>query len=256
MDGVLLLPALVQGLIGGFVALLVLALAAAIGGRGGVTFAELLTALAVGVAVGCASFVTPKIVGWQIRRSIGRHSGRSRGTSFGRGAAEPPDSTRPTSLGGPRVNRFDRFSDQARRVLTLAQDEAQRFSHPYIGTEHLLLGLIREGSGLAADVLDSMGIELAKVRTAVEFVIGRGDRPVIGEIGLTPGGKRAIELAIDEARLLGHQQIGTEHLLLGLVRVGEGSIAAEVLESMGVTLERARRAVLAAVERRDAEAGG
>ena len=115
---------------------------------------------------------------------------------------------------------------------TLAQDEAQRFNHNYIGTEHLLLGLVREGEGVAARVLENMNVELAKVRTAVEFIIGRGDRPVVGEVGLTPRAKRVIELAIDEARRLGHNYIGTEHLLLGLVREGEG-IAAGVLESPG-----------------------
>jgi ATP-dependent Clp protease ATP-binding subunit ClpC len=137
------------------------------------------------------------------------------------------------------MDRFDKFTDRARKVLTLAQDEAQRFNHNYIGTEHLLLGLVREGEGVAARVLENMNVELAKVRTAVEFIIGRGDRPVVGEVGLTPRAKRVIELAIDEARRLGHNYIGTEHLLLGLVREGEG-IAAGVLESMGVNLDRAR----------------
>jgi ATP-dependent Clp protease ATP-binding subunit ClpA len=84
------------------------------------------------------------------------------------------------------MDRFDKFTDRARKVLTLAQDEAQRFNHNYIGTEHLLLGLVREGEGVAARVLENMNVELAKVRTAVEFIIGRGDRPVVGEVGLTP----------------------------------------------------------------------
>ena len=128
------------------------------------------------------------------------------------------------------MDRFDKFTDRARKVLTLAQDEAQRFNHNYIGTEHLLLGLVREGEGVAAKVLDNLDVELAKVRTAVEFIIGRGDRPVVGEVGLTPRAKQVIELAIDEARRLSHNYIGTEHLLLGLVREGEG-IAAGVLES-------------------------
>jgi ATP-dependent Clp protease ATP-binding subunit ClpC len=140
-------------------------------------------------------------------------------------------------------DRFDRFSDRARRVLTLAQDEAQRFNHGYIGTEHLLLGLVREGEGVAARVLENMNVELPKVRTAVEFIIGRGDRPVVGEVGLTPRAKRVIELAIDEARRLGHNYIGTEHLLLGLVREGEG-IAAGVLESLGVNLDKVRHEVI------------
>jgi len=89
------------------------------------------------------------------------------------------------------MDRFDKFTDRARKVLTLAQDEAQRFNHNYIGTEHLLLGLVREGEGVAARVLENMNVELAKVRTAVEFIIGRGDRPVVGEVGLTPRAKRS-----------------------------------------------------------------
>ncbi|MDP9273858.1 MAG: ATP-dependent Clp protease ATP-binding subunit [Chloroflexota bacterium] len=141
------------------------------------------------------------------------------------------------------MDRFDKFTDRARKVLTLAQDEAQRFNHNYIGTEHLLLGLVREGEGVAARVLENMNVELSKVRTAVEFIIGRGDRPVVGEVGLTPRAKRVIELAIDEARRLGHNYIGTEHLLLGLVREGEG-IAAGVLESLGVNLDKVRHQVI------------
>jgi len=123
--------------------------------------------------------------------------------------------------------------------LSLAQEEAQRFQHNYIGTEHLLLGLVREGEGVAAKVLSNLGVELNKVRSAVEFIIGRGDRIVLGEIGLTPRAKKVIELAVDEARRLNHHYIGTEHLLLGLVREGEG-IAAGVLESLGVNLEKVR----------------
>jgi ATP-dependent Clp protease ATP-binding subunit ClpC len=136
-------------------------------------------------------------------------------------------------------DRFDKFTERARKVLSLAQEEAQRFNHNYIGTEHLLLGLVREGEGVAAKVLSNLGVELNKVRSAVEFIIGRGDRLVLGEIGLTPRAKKVIELAVDEARRLNHHYIGTEHLLLGLVREGEG-IAAGVLESLGVNLEKVR----------------
>ncbi len=136
-------------------------------------------------------------------------------------------------------DRFDKFTERARRVLSLAQEEAQRFQHNYIGTEHLLLGLVREGEGVAAKVLSNMGVELYRVRNAVEFIIGRGDRIVLGEIGLTPRAKKVIELAVDEARRLNHHYIGTEHLLLGLVREGSG-IAAGVLESLGVNLEKVR----------------
>src|SRR5436309_541576 len=140
---------------------------------------------------------------------------------------------------------FDRFNDRAKRVLALAQDEAIRFNHNYIGTEHLLLGLVREGEGVAARVLDSLGVELSKVRTAVEFIIGRGDSTTSpSEITLSPRTKKVIELAIDEARTLGHSHVGTEHLLLGLVREGEG-IASGVLESLGVSLEKVRHQVIA-----------
>src|SRR6266705_2081307 len=115
-------------------------------------------------------------------------------------------------------DRFDKFTERARKVLSLAQEEAQRFQHNYIGTEHLLLGLVRE---------------------AVEEIIGRGDRIVLGEIGLTPRAKKVIELALDEARRLNHDYIGTEHLLLGLLREGEG-IGAGVLESFGLSLQEVR----------------
>ncbi len=143
-------------------------------------------------------------------------------------------------------DRFDKFTDEARRVLTFAQDEARRLNDNYIGTEHLLLGLVREEEGLAAHVLTATGIEPENVRTAVMFIVGRGDRPRPGEVGLTPRAKRVIELAIDESRRLGHRYIGTEHLLLGLVREGEG-VAAGVLESMGMNLDRVRAEVVRAV---------
>ncbi len=141
------------------------------------------------------------------------------------------------------ADKFDKFTERARRVLTLAQEEAQRFNHNYIGTEHLLLGLVREGDGIAARVLNNLGVQLPKVRSAVEFIIGRGETMIMGEIGLTPRAKKVIELAVDEARRLNHQYIGTEHLLLGLVREGEG-IAAGVLESLGVSLEKLRAQVI------------
>src|SRR5215211_4749183 len=141
------------------------------------------------------------------------------------------------------ADRFDKFTERARKVLQLAQEEAQRFNHNYIGTEHLLLGLVREGEGVAAKVLANLGVDLNKVRSAVEFIIGRGDRTVTGDIGLTPRAKKVIELSVDEARRLNHHYIGTEHLLLGLVREGEG-IAAGVLESLGVSLDKVRSQVI------------
>ncbi len=136
-------------------------------------------------------------------------------------------------------SRFEKFSERARRVLTLAQEEAQRFNHNYIGTEHILLGLVRETEGVVARVLVNLGIDLNKVRAAVEFIIGRGEKPVQGEIGLTPRAKKVIELAVDEARRMNHSYIGTEHLLVGLLREGEG-VASGVLESLGVTLDKVR----------------
>ncbi len=141
------------------------------------------------------------------------------------------------------ANKFDRFTKKARRVLSLAQEEAQALNHGYIGTEHLLLGLVREGDGVAARVLRDLGVDLPKVRQAVEDIVGRGKRTTVGRIGLTPRTKRVIELAVEEARRLGHHYIGTEHLLLGLVREGNG-IAADVLASLGVSLEAVRRRTL------------
>src|SRR5512136_735261 len=137
------------------------------------------------------------------------------------------------------ASRFEKFSERARRVLTLAQEEAQRFNHNNIGPEHILLGIVGEPDGVAAKVLVNLGISLNKVRSAVEFIIGHGEATTKGEVGLSPGAKRVIELAIDEARYIGHNYIGTEHLLLGLLREGEG-IAARVLDSLGVTLEKVR----------------
>jgi len=134
-------------------------------------------------------------------------------------------------------NRFDKFTERARKVLALAQEEARRFNHNYIGTEHILLGLVREEEGMAAKILSNLGIGLNKVRAAVEFIIGRGEGSTQNDVGLTPRAKRVIELAVDEARLLGHQYIGTEHILLGLLREGEG-VAAGVLESLGVSVDR------------------
>ena len=153
------------------------------------------------------------------------------------------------------ADRFEKFTERARRVLTLAQEEALRFNHNYIGTEHILLGLVREGEGVAAKVLANLGVDLNKVRSAVEFIIGRGDKAVTGEIGLTPRARKVIELAVDEARRLGHHYIGTEHLLLGLVREGEG-IAAGVLESLGVSLEKVRAEVSRVLSQSMPQQGG
>ncbi len=137
------------------------------------------------------------------------------------------------------ASRFEKFSERARRALTHAQEEAQRFGHNYIDTEHILLGLIAEEDGVASRVLSNLGVLPNKIRAAVEFVVGRGERATIGEVGLTPRAKRVIELAVDEARRLNHSYIGTEHLLLGLLREREGA-AVGVLESFGITFEKAQ----------------
>jgi excisionase family DNA binding protein len=152
----------------------------------------------------------------------------------------------------PMMGHFDRFTERCRKALNLAQEEAQRFNHNYIGTEHLLLGLVGVGDGIAASVLNNLGVTLDQVRSAVEFIIGRGDRITLGEIGLTPRAKKVIELAVDEAQRLGHHYIGTEHLLLGLAREGEG-IAAGVLESLGVSLEKSRRETIRVLTERDSD---
>jgi ATP-dependent Clp protease ATP-binding subunit ClpC len=137
------------------------------------------------------------------------------------------------------ASRFEKFSERARRALTRAQEEAQRFGHNYIDTEHILLGLVAEEDSVASKVLANLGVLPNKIRAAVEFVVGRGERSAIGEVGLTPRAKRVIELAVDEARRLNHSYIGTEHLLLGLLRDREGA-AVGVLESFGVTFDKAQ----------------
>ena len=137
------------------------------------------------------------------------------------------------------ADKFDRFTKRARRVLTLAQEEAQRLNHNYIGTEHLLLGLVREENGVAVRVLRDLGVDPKQIRERVERTVGRGQRAMYGKLSLTPRTKRVIELAVDEARRLGHHYIGTEHLLLGLVRAGEG-VAVDVLKGLGVGLDKVR----------------
>jgi ATP-dependent Clp protease ATP-binding subunit ClpA len=144
------------------------------------------------------------------------------------------------------VGPFDRFNDRAKRVLALAQDEAIRFNHNYIGAEHLLLGLMREGEGVAARALDALGVDLSRLRTYVESNVGRGTGAAPSEITLSPQVKRIIALAIDEARRLGHSHVGTEHLMLGMVRDGEGTAAA-ALASLGVSLEKLRHQVISTI---------
>ncbi|MCM8794149.1 MAG: NDP-hexose 4-ketoreductase, partial [Candidatus Omnitrophica bacterium] len=139
---------------------------------------------------------------------------------------------------------FNRFTERARKVVLLAKEEARRFNHDYIGTEHILLGLIREGEGVAAAVLQNLGLSLESIRLEVEKIVHPGPSTVVsGDIPFTPKAKKVIELAMEEARSLGHNYIGTEHLLLGLIREGEG-VAAQVLVNLGLDLTRVRRAVM------------
>lgn len=144
---------------------------------------------------------------------------------------------------GLRMPMFERFTERARRVIILAQDEAKRLNHSAVGTEHILLGIVREGEGVASKVLESLHISPERIRAEIESAIGRGDRTPYEEVTFTPRAKKVLELALDEARRLGHNYIGTEHLLLGLIREGEG-VAARVLEAMGADLERVRAQVV------------
>jgi hypothetical protein len=231
----------VLGMVAAVVTTAVLAARRALEGRNGIEFADLATAAIVGIAVGLVPLVGQLLA---IRAYRKQGWGQDMGMS-----TEIQDTGRPTTIGD---DHFARFTDGARKVLTLSQDESQRLDHNYLGTEHLLLGLLREEEGTAAQALRNLGMDLEKVRIAVEFIIGHGDHAVIGEVGLTPRAKRVIELAIDEARRLGHDHIGTEHLLLGLVREGEG-IAAGVLESLGVGLDKTRAEVIRLVSTQSAE---
>ncbi len=137
---------------------------------------------------------------------------------------------------------FQRFTDRARQVVVLAQAEARRLDHNWIGTEHILLGLISEGNGVAARTLESLGIGLDAVRQQVEEIIGRGQQAPSGHIPFTPRAKKVLELSLREAQQLGHDYIGTEHILLGLVREGDG-VAAQVLVRLGADLNRVRQQV-------------
>ena len=138
---------------------------------------------------------------------------------------------------------FERFTDRARRVIVLAQEEARGLNHNYIGTEHILLGLIHEGEGVAAKALESMGISLEAVRQEVEEIIGQGTEPPVGHIPFTPRAKKVLELSLREGLQMGHKYIGTEFLLLGLIREGEG-VAAQVLVKLGADLPRVRQQVI------------
>jgi ATP-dependent Clp protease ATP-binding subunit ClpC len=150
---------------------------------------------------------------------------------------------------------FERFTDRARRVVVLAQEEARMLNHNYIGTEHILLGLAREGEGIAAKALESLGISLDAVRQQVEEIIGQGQQAPSGHIPFTPRAKKVLELALRESLQLGHNYIGTEHILLGMIREGDG-VAAQVLVTLGADLNRVRQQVLQLVHGHSAEEPG
>jgi Clp amino terminal domain, pathogenicity island component/UvrB/uvrC motif len=154
--------------------------------------------------------------------------------------------------GARRRAMFERFTDRARRVVVLAQDEARRLNHDYIGTEHILLGLIHEGEGVAAKALESLGISLDAVRQQVEEIIGQGQQAPSGHIPFTPRAKKVLELSLREALQLGHNYIGTEHILLGLIREGDG-VAAQVLVKLGADLNRVRQQVIQLLHGHQAE---
>src|SRR5262245_17654687 len=139
---------------------------------------------------------------------------------------------------------YERFTDRARKVMQLANQEAQRFNHEYIGTEHILLGLVKEGSGVAANVLKNLEVDLRKIRLEVEKLVQSGPEMVtMGKLPQTPRAKKVIEYSMEEARNLNHNYVGTEHILLGLLREQEG-VAAQVLVNMGLKLEEVREEVL------------
>jgi ATP-dependent Clp protease ATP-binding subunit ClpC len=148
------------------------------------------------------------------------------------------------------MTQFDRFTERAKDVLRRSEEETHRYNHDYIGTEHLLLGLIRDSEPVASRALIAMGVPLAKIQSALEFIIGSGEDTPKDEVGLTPRAKQVLELAIDESRRLEDDYVGTHHILLGLVREGDG-IAGGVLQGLGVTLDKARDQVSRLLSERD-----
>jgi hypothetical protein len=204
-------------------------------------------ALFAGLAGGAIGAVVIGLIQTWMARARGTHVHRWQAIS---------SSPRVPGMASPSVGvgAVDRFTVRGKLVLALAQDEAIRHNHNYIGTEHLLAALLRDTDSIAARALSSLGIELMKVRTALEFIVGRGDQTTSpSEITLSPRTKKVIELAIDEARKLGHGHVGPEHILLGLVREGEG-IASGILESLGVSMATARAKVLELLKEK--ESGG
>jgi Clp amino terminal domain, pathogenicity island component len=191
--------------------------------------------LVTGIATG--RLATDELAAWLASRL--RPAARPT-TAFGRLLAQRSGPVDPSELEG---RMFKRFTDRARRVVVLAQEEARHLEHNYIGTEHLLLGLLHEDQGIAAKTLEQLGISLEAVRGQVEEIIGRGSTAPAGHIPFTPRAKKVLELSLREAKRLKHNYIGTEHLLLALVREGEG-VAAQVLVGLGADLPRVREQVL------------
>jgi ATP-dependent Clp protease ATP-binding subunit ClpC len=150
---------------------------------------------------------------------------------------------------------FERFTDRARRVVVLAQEEARILNHSFIGTEHILLALIDEGDGTGVKALESLGISLDAIRQQVEEIIGRGQQAPSGHIPFTPRAKKVLELSLRESQHLGHEYIGTEHILLGLIREGDG-VAAQVLVKLDADLNRVRQQVIQLISGRQPELPG
>jgi hypothetical protein len=225
--------ALVPGGVTAAVTLVVLVVRAALEGRAA-TLADVVSALAVGLIVGAVGAVVPFVMVWRMRHQV----------VHGQFGVGPESSDEPASID------FPQFDDSAGGALTRAQDEARRLDHGYMGTEHLLLGLLGDPTSVASQALANLGVEIGKARTAVEFIVGRGDVLASGEIGLTPRAKRVIELGLDEARRQGGTDVRSEHLLLGLLREGEG-IAAGVIELFGVGPDQVREEVRRVRDARD-----
>src|SRR6185369_8673668 len=170
-------------------------------------------------------------------------SGVGERAPYSHGAHRTAARRRDAGPGGGHV--FERFTERARRVIILAREEAGRFRHDFVGTEHILLGLIRDGEGIATAVLQRLGLRLETVKAEVERALAGFPKTLtFGEVPFTPQAKRVLELSIEEARQLGHNYIGTEHLLLGLMKEGQ-SIAAKILESLGARLDEVRQETLA-----------
>lgn len=203
-------------------------------------------AMLVALLAGLSGGAIAAIVLGAIQARMAGGSGRSNYVSYARHMPGFEHAPRPNLRVGSAqtTGRFDRFSDRGKRVLALAQDEAIRHNHSYIGTEHIVSALVRDGDTVAARAITSFGVDLSKVRTALEFIVGRGDQTASpSEITLSPRTKKVIEFAVAEAGQMGQSHVGPEHFLLGIIDEGEG-IASGILESLGVPLEALRAKLL------------